>query len=297
MGSHLAEELLDAGYAVRVFDRSNRDRRNLVSIASEIEIIEGDFLNESDMRALVPGSDYVFHLVGTTLPANSNLNPVYDVESNVIGSIKLLELCVKAKVRKVVFSSSGGTVYGIPCRIPMDENHPTNPICSYGITKLMIEKYLQMFSHLRRLDYSILRISNPYGERQRPDSPQGVITVFLGCLHRKEPLHIWGDGSVTRDFLYVGDVVRAMRLVMEYSGPQRIFNVSAGQGTSVTALVQKLKDLTGIKPKIVYQPERTFDVPQNVLDNSAIRKAVGWHPETTLEQGIRRTWEWVKRQA
>lgn len=296
MGSHLTEELLAAGYSVRVFDRANRDRRNLASIADEIEIIEGDFSNKADLQAVVPGMDYVFHLIGTTLPASSNSNPVYDVESNVIGSVKLFELCQAERVRKVIFASSGGTVYGIPQRLPMDETHPTNPICSYGISKLAIEKYLHLFFYLHGTDYTILRISNPYGERQRLDASQGVIAVFLGCLAQNRPIHVWGDGSVTRDFLYVRDVALAMRLAMEYSGDQKVFNVSANHGVSVCELLKILLRVTGSKPEILEEPERSFDVPRNVLDNTVIRTSLKWEPRVGLEEGIRRTWEWVRKQ-
>lgn len=296
MGSHLAEELLAAGYGVRVFDRANRDRRNLSGIAGQIEIVEGDFLNESDIQAVVPGSEFVFHLVGTTLPASSNSNPVYDVESNVIGSIKLLEMCRREKVRKVVFASSGGTVYGIPRRVPIDEDHSTNPLCAYGISKLAIEKYLELYFRLYGLDYSVLRISNPYGERQRLDASQGVIAVFMGCLAKHHPLQVWGDGSVTRDFLYVGDVVRAMRRAIEYTGERKIFNISCGRGLAIADLIQALLRVTGTRPEILHDSQRTFDVPVNVLDNAAAQSALRWKPEMGLEEGLRRTWEWVRRQ-
>lgn len=297
MGSHLAEELLAAGYVVRVFDRPNRDRRNLASIARRIEIMEGDFLNESEVQTAVPGSDFVFHLVGTTLPASSNSNPVYDVESNLIGSLRLLDLCRQHAIKKVIFASSGGTVYGIPRRSPIDESHPTDPICSYGISKLAIEKYLNLYRHLHGVDFTVLRISNPYGERQRLDASQGVIAVFLGCLAQHQRLHVWGDGSVVRDFIYVRDVVQAMRLAMEHQGPQKIFNVSGKHGTSVSELIRVLLKVTGESPEIVREAERLFDVPENILDNTAARTLLNWEPQVGLEEGIRRTWEWVLQQS
>jgi UDP-glucose 4-epimerase len=296
MGSHLAEELLAAGYAVRVFDRANRDRRNLASIADQIEIIEGDFSNRADLQAVVAGMEFVFHLVGTTLPASSNSNPVYDIESNVISSVRLFELCQRERIKKLIFASSGGTIYGIPERLPIDESHPTLPLCSYGISKLAIEKYLHLFYHLHGMDYSILRISNPYGERQRLDGSQGVIAVFLGCLAHHLPLHLWGDGTVTRDFVYVGDVARAMRLAMEYSGERKIFNVSSCHGVSVSDLLEILLKVTGCRPEVLREPERSFDVPKNILDNTTIRKTLNWSPLVGLEEGIRNTWDWVKKQ-
>ncbi|MDD5543503.1 MAG: NAD-dependent epimerase/dehydratase family protein [Acidobacteriia bacterium] len=293
MGSHLAEELLEKGYRVRVFDRPERDRRNLAAIANQIEICEGDFQNEADLQDVVSDSEVIFHLVGTTLPASSNTNPAYDVESNVIGSIRLLELCARSRPKKIIFSSSGGTVYGVPERSPIDEQHSTHPICSYGISKLAIEKYIQLYARTAGLDYSILRISNCYGERQRLDASQGVVAVFLGSAALRRPIHLWGDGSVVRDFVYVKDVVRAFRLAMEYTGPERIFNVSANEGISISELLRTLTVVTGQSFEIVREAERKFDVPQNILDNRKIQRVLNWNPQVSFEEGLRRTWAWI----
>src|SRR5262249_54371938 len=161
-GSNLVEKLLTEGYPVRVFDTSTANRTNLASVESEVEFIEGDFLNPADIERALESVDFVFHLVGTTLPASSNSRPVFDVESNVAATIGLLQASVRYGIRRVVFASSGGTVYGNPLKIPIPEDHPTDPLCSYGITKLAIEKYLKLFHHLHGLDYTILRIANPY---------------------------------------------------------------------------------------------------------------------------------------
>jgi UDP-glucose 4-epimerase len=156
-----------------------------------MEFIQGDFTNAVDLERAVDGCTSCVHLVSTTLPKSSNLAPAYDVESNLVGTIRLLELAVRRGMRKVVFVSSGGTVYGIPRSIPIVETDPTEPISSYGITKLAIEKYLHLFHVMHGLDYSILRLSNPYGEGQRLNASQGAVAVFMGKVLDGEPIEIW----------------------------------------------------------------------------------------------------------
>src|SRR5262249_42060795 len=140
------------------------------------------------------GCQTCFHLVSTTLPKSSNADPVFDVESNVLATIRLLTQAIQTGLKKVVFVSSGGTVYGVPKQIPILETHATDPMCSYGITKLSIEKYLHLFHVLHGLDYTVLRLSNPFGEGQRVHASQGAVAVFLGKVLRGETVEIWGDG-------------------------------------------------------------------------------------------------------
>lgn len=161
--------------------------------------MEGDLGNHGLIREALEGIDVVFHLASTTLPKTSNDDPGYDVRSNVVDTIQLLEACVDAGVRKVIFASSGGTVYGVPERLPIKEDHPTNPISSYGIVKLTIEKYLGLFHYLYGLDYAALRISNPYGPYQDPAGQQGAISVFLHRILSGQPIAIWGDGEIVRE--------------------------------------------------------------------------------------------------
>ena len=189
IGSHLSEGLIKAGYFVVVFDKLNFSKRNIEHIKSNISVIEGDFNNEIDVKKSLEDIDYVFHLVSSTLPASSNQNPIYDVETNLISSLMLFDESIKKNVKKIIFISSGGTVYGIPNNIPIKEDNPRHPICSYGIIKKTIEDYLFMYNLLHGLDYNVFRLSNPYGERQNPLGMQGAIPVFLrkivegGCDH------------------------------------------------------------------------------------------------------------------
>jgi UDP-glucose 4-epimerase len=291
IGTHLVDGLLEEGHSVRTYDRSpNRFR----AVPRNVEYVEGELGNHGLIREAVEGVETVFHFVSTTIPKTSNDDPIYDVRSNLIDTLQLLESCVEAGVQKVVFASSGGTVYGLPQRIPITEGHPTNPITSYGIVKLATEKYLGLFDHLHGLDYTALRISNPYGPYQNPVGQQGAVPVFLHRLHAGHPITIWGDGSVVRDYLYVADLVEALKLAAEAETRQKVFNVGSGRGTSLNELVAIIAEVTGEWPEVEYVPGRVLDVPANVLYVTGVREELGWSPRTELAEGIDRTWEWIR---
>jgi len=289
IGSHLAEALLQAGHRVRIFDRPHLDRLPAFLQRGEFEVFTGDFLNPRTLSPALDGSEIVFHLVSTTLPKTSNDNPMYDIESNVMGTLRLLELCRQQGVRKVVFASSGGTVYGVPRSVPIDESHPTDPICSYGIHKLAIEKYLQLNHRIHGLDYCVVRPANLYGPRQRLDIAQGAVAVFLDRALRGKPIQVWGDGSAVRDYLYVGDAAEALLKAAAFEGAPRLFNIGSGAGTSLTQLIKEIEALLGRAVPVEYTAARSLDVPANVLDASLARRHLGWAPRTSLAEGLRRT--------
>ena len=241
------------------------------------------------------GCDVIFHLISTTLPRSSNENPIYDVETNVVGTLHLLEVAKKNAIKKLIFVSSGGTVYGIPQEVPIKESHPTEPICSYGIGKLAIEKYLNLFHLLHGLDYCVLRLANPFGERQRVAAEQGAVTVFLDKALRNEEIAIWGDGSVVRDYFYVGDAVSAMTKALAYKGSSGVFNIGSGTGQSLYQILDAIEALLGKPIRNTFFPARGFDVPVSVLDISRAAELLDWHPETTFTEGLSRTSRWLLR--
>ena len=294
MGSHLSRALLAAGHAVRVLERPNLTPVAVFPERSDLEWLEGDFLNADDVDRAVTGCEVVFHLISTTLPKSSNDNPVYDVESNLVGTLQMLEAVRRAGTRKVVFASSGGTVYGIPKEIPITETHPTDPVCSYGIGKLAIEKYLHLYRALHGLDYCVLRIGNPYGEGQRPTAGQGAVAVFLHKALHDEAIEIWGDGTVTRDYVYVGDVVQAFVTAMTCAAETRLFNIGSGVGHSLTELISAMEAMLGRPVARRFLPARAFDVPSNVLEISRASEVLGWRPQTPLLDGLRRTFGWLQ---
>ncbi len=295
IGSHLAQGLLAQGHEVRIFDRPNLMLPPELSADPRIEWFEGDFLNQDDLAQVVPGSEVIFHLVSATLPKSSNDNPAYDVQSNVVGTLHLLELARLHGIRRVIFASSGGTVYGLPRSLPVSEAHATEPLVSYGITKLAIEKYLHMYRELYGIDYCVLRLANPFGERQRVSAAQGAVAVFLHRALHGEMIHIWGDGSVTRDYIYIKDAVGAFIKAMNSTGEQRVFNIGSGQGLSLNDILTAIEKLLGKPVARNYESARKFDVPVNVLDITRAREHLGWQPAVRFEDGLVNTLAWMQQ--
>jgi UDP-glucose 4-epimerase len=295
IGSHLCDKLLEENYSVTIFDKLNFSRINLANNINRIKIIEGDFNNEVDIKNSIENIDIVFHLVSSTLPANSNENPVYDVETNLISSLKLFEECVEQKIKKVVFISSGGTVYGVPDKTPIIESHPLHPICSYGIIKKAIEDYLFMFNKIYGLDYSVFRLSNPYGERQNPFVAQGVIPVFLSKIIQNKKIEIWGDGEVTRDYIYIKDAVELLVKSLDYESKSKVFNLSSSKGYSLNELLRIMISITGSNPEVIFKEGREIDVPVSILDNALAMEAFNWKPVTDINIGISNTYNYLKK--
>lgn len=294
IGSHIVDALVGEGHYVRVFELPHSNTENLIHLTESIEMVFGDFSNMTDISSALDGMDVVVHLAGSILPGPSNKNPTYDVETTVIGTLNLLEKAVQEGVSKVVYASSGGTVYGIPNILPIPETHPTVPLCSYGITKLTVEKYLELFRHIHGLEYTVLRISNPYGERQRMDNIQGAIAVFLGRVLTGQPITIWGDGLVARDYLHISDLARAFLKVIEHDTRERIYNIGSGHAYSLKEIVNVIKHITGQNLCVEYADARKLDVPINCLDIRLAIRDLPWHPVISLEEGITQTWEWLR---
>lgn len=296
IGSHVSEALLREGHEVTIFDRP--EAPNLDRLQQKgATIALGDFLNQNDLQRALANQDAVFHLLSTTVPQTSNEDPAYDVETNVVGTLRLLDAARNASVKKVIFASSGGTVYGIPQEIPIKENHPTDPTSSYGIGKLIIEKYLYMYSILYGLDYCILRIANAYGERQRPTATQGVIPVFLGRAIRNHEITVWGDGSVMRDYVFIADISHALVKALTYSGELKVFNIGSGQAHSLNDVIHVIERVTGRPLQVRYTPGRSFDVPISVLDISRAGRYLHWTPTISLFEGIARMHAWMLKES
>lgn len=287
LGSHLVDGLLDAGHDVRVFDRAPAVIR-APSPRANFEFVEGDFLHPTALAAALEGCATCFHLVTSTGPRSSNANPASDIEENLVGTLRFLELARKAGVRKIIFSSSGGTVYGTPTLFPISETHPTDPLCSYGIAKLAIEKYLALFHRLYGLDYTILRIANPYGARARINGTMGVIETFAWQALNGDPIDVWGDGTVVRDFVYVTDVVAALLAAMTPHTNGQIFNIGSGAGLSLNELIARLENAVGRPISRHHRPARAFDTPANILDIQRATRVMEWHPKIALDDGIGR---------
>jgi len=296
IGSHLCDALLSAGHSVRLFDRLGVPPYRVFTEQEPIEWIQGDFSSTADIEKAVDGCQIVFHLVSTTLPKSSNDDPVYDVESNVVGTLRFLDAARHAGVEKIVFVSSGGTVYGVPQLIPISETHPTDPVSSYGIGKLAIEKYLHLYEVLHGMEYCVLRLANPFGERQRVNAAQGAVAVFMNRAIHNQPIEIWGDGSVVRDYIYIANVVDALVKAAFYSGKERLFNIGSGQGKSLNDILAVIEVLLNRPVNRTYLASRSFDVPANVLDIAHAQKHLAWSPQISFETGLTSTFLWLSKE-
>ncbi len=291
VGTHLVGLLAKQALGVRAVGLKPNPYRGEIS---GCEYIYGDWNDGGVLaRALDGEIGCVYHLVGTVDVEATNRNPADDVRQTVLGSLRLLDVCIAQRVRRVVFVSSGGSVYGIPRAIPISEDHPTEPISAHGISKLAVEKYLQLFHRLHGLEYRIARCSNPYGEWQNPFRRQGAVAVFLFKAVSGKPITVWGDGTVVRDYVYVGDVIEALVGLGEDQGPGGVFNVGGGRGVSIQELLEAVAQVTGRTPQVEFRSERPYDVPVNVLDISAIVARLGWRPKVGLLEGLYRTLKWI----
>jgi UDP-glucose 4-epimerase len=288
IGAHLVEALARAGYRVRSFDLPGSPLADRQGRHARIEVVDGDFTCEADLAEAVADCDICFHLVSTTLPETSNADPVFDVGSNLLATLRLLERAQRAGIRRIVFLSSGGTVYGHPREIPIPETHATDPLCSYGIVKLATEKYLELFRQLHGMDYVVLRVANPFGEGQRLKASQGAVAVFLGKALRDEPVEIWGDGSVVRDYVHISDVVAAILLAATCDSRGRVFNIGSGRGLSLNDVLDGIAQVVGRTPRRIYHAARPFDVPVNVLRIDRARDELGWRPTLSFIEGLER---------
>jgi UDP-glucose 4-epimerase len=294
IGSAIADRLLKDGHQLRIFERPRVEPYRSFAAGEAVEWVTGDMQSVHDLGAALEGMDVVLHLVSSTLPKSSNDDPVYDVQSYLVASLQLLDQMVAKGVGRIVFISSGGTVYGPPTQIPVPEDHRTEPQNSYGIVKLAIEKYLLMYDRLHGIRPTILRVANPFGERQRVETAQGAVGVFLHRALTGKRIDIWGDGSAVRDYIYISDVADAFAAAVDYDGDERIFNISSGHGTSLNELIAMIEATLGQSVARQYLPGRPIDVPVSILCNALARRELGWSPKVDLAAGLARTAHWMR---
>lgn len=290
IGTNLCRELVRRNARVRAYGAHS----SFPDALEQVEWTGGSFDDHDALAQVVAGSEAVFHLIGGSVPAKSNLDPIGDLKMSVVNTLALLDLCRRHGVRKVIFASSGGTVYGIPQQTPIAETHPTEPISAYGVSKLTAEKYLALYGYLHGVDYCVLRVANPFGPYQIPVNSQGVVCAVMHKALCGEPVEIWGDGEVVRDFIFISDVVDAMIRAVDYQGPHHVFNVGSGAGRSINQIVADTQSaLDGRPVETVYKASRPADVPTNVLDISLIEREMGWRPQVAWMDGLRRTAAWM----
>ena len=290
VGTNLCRSLVGKVDSLRAFGR----RQSFPDALRGINWIPGDFTNSSDIAAAVAGCDVVFHLVTATTPASSNVDKIVDIQSNVVSTLHLLDACREERVRRVIFVSSGGTIYGIPETIPTPEQAPLNPITAYGITKLAIEKYLALYEYLYGIEYRVLRVANPFGPFQTALRGQGVIAAFLAHALSGKPIEMWGDGSITRDYIYIDDVVEALELAALHNGKSRVFNIGSGVGRNLHEILVGIEKVLGKSIDIRRFEGRKVDVPRSILDIGLAAADLAWQPHTDFSDGLKKTIDWMR---
>lgn len=293
IGSHLVDKLYEEGHSVRCFGRyKSKDAIFNNNDSSNIEIFRGDFLSTESLENALENIDYVFHFISTTNPLTAENDPVFDLETNTKMSVELLKLCSMKNVKKVIFASTGGAVYGeVNSDRSIGEDICPKPISPYAISKLSVENYLRYFNQKYGLKYNILRISNPYGPRQNTLSGQGVISIFLEKIKINEPITVFGDGSMIRDYIYISDLVDMISSIFEKDSNETLYNVGSGTGYSINQIIESIESVTGIKAQIMHKDAPSTFISKVVLDTDKFTTEFGIKPKIDLEQGIKLTWD------
>lgn len=261
-----------------------------------VDVVESEFGTSADYETLVEEQDIVYHLVSTSVPSTSNRQIPEELTSNVVMTSLLLDACVKKGVKRIVFISSGGTVYGKEVRCPLPEETPLKPITSYGIQKMAIEKLLYMYRYMFGLDYRIIRLANPYGPYQRPNSVLGAVTTFTYKALKGEENVVYGDGSIVRDFIYIDDAIKGILNIANSDDSHRTFNLGCGYGTSIREVLQTIESALGIPVNVRYTEGRKVDVPVNYLDISRYETAFGMLNPISLEKGVQKTADFMMKE-
>ena len=294
IGSHLARALHRAGDDVLVLSRRAPVQTNASDLLHQIPILFADFSAVDWADILAPG-DTIYHCASSTTPQSSNDDPIADLEVNVKGTLRLLQALRGAERAKIIFISSGGTVYGPLTVSRAPESHPLEPITAYGVAKVAIEKYLGYFRTHYDLDARVVRLANPFGPGQNPEKRQGAATLLLYAALDKRTIEIWGDGSTVRDFIYIDDVVSS--LIAVATPPKKvfeskfIFNIGSGKGTSLSDILSYLRKNVDSNLSVIFKPARSFDVPSNVLDITLAREMLQWSPTVDFTTGMNLTLE------
>jgi UDP-glucose 4-epimerase len=293
IASHVVDRLINEGHQVVIIDdMSTGKESNLNPKAKLYKMDICDPALESVFQTEKP--DYVNHHAGQISVVRSVREPDFDVKVNVLGSLNIIQLSHKYNVKKIVSISSGGTVYGEPKYLPVDEDHPNLPLSPYGIDKFTTEKYLYMYGVIFGMNYTILRYSNVYGPRQDPHGEAGVVAIFtLKMLDGIQPT-IFGDGTATRDYIYVEDIVEANMLAFE-RGDREAYNIAVNKETSVNEIFSLLKAEFNFPHDVIYGDKRPGELQRICLTNHKAKAGLGWSPKVSLEEGIKRTVQYYKQ--
>ena len=290
IGRHVAQLLAASGHDVTLADRSPPSFDFPIGTSARIRWTRFEFAS-ADWEALIADADVIHLYAWTSIPATANANPLGDLTINVGATLGLLEAMRRWPSKRLVFASSGGTVYGRLQHAPVMEDHPFDPITAYGAGKATAEIYLRLYGALHGLDCRIARISNPFGAGQDLSRGQGAATTFLYKALTDQPIVIWGDGEVVRDYVHISDVAKALVLLSQVALPPGVttFNIASGVGISLNTIVAEIRHHLGKTIQVVREPARSFDLPISVLDIARASRHLGWQPQLSFSEGMQRS--------
>ena len=290
IGTNLVIELARRDHNITVVSKELKHCKHILNMNfPNVKCIRSDLSVDTDYRSLVKNQDVVYHLLSSTVPTTSNQHISQEIINNVVLSSNLLDACVSTDVKKVIFFSSGGTVYGKEVGCPLKEDTPTKPISSYGVQKITIEKLIYLYHYMYGIDYRIIRLGNPYGPFQRPNGVLGAVTMFTYKALCGEPIVVYGDGSVIRDFIYIDDAIRGVLNISENNCKHKTYNLGSGYGTSINDVLNCIRETLNINVSVEYTGGRKVDVPVNYLDISRYEETFGKLNPIPLSEGIRKT--------
>lgn len=292
IGSHIVEKLILQKRRITVIGRNVFPSRKL---PEGVHYVSGDYGKKGFLTDVLRGVDEVIQLAYASVPKTSFENPLSDIRYNLPPAVTLFEVASRLGINKLVLVSSGGTVYGKAKKIPIPEDHPTNPISPYGITKLATEKYALMFNELEALPVICVRPGNAYGEGQRPFVHQGFVATAMASILERKNITVFGETGTIRDYIHVSDVANGIIAALDHGKPGAFYNIGSGVGRcnqDVLAEIFPLAGSAGLHPTIKTAPLRSFDVPVNVLDSTKLFKETGWKPLISFSEGINKTWQW-----
>jgi len=295
IGSHLVPKLIASGRDVTVVGRSKTPRYSLPDKAS---YISGDFSQYELISSLVERNQEVVLLAYATVPNTSFEDPLADLLQNLPAAVQLFTLAAQREA-KLLLVSSGGTVYGNASRLPISENHSTNPISPYGVTKLTLENYAYLYAAIHGLKFVCVRPANAYGPGQRPFTGQGFIATAMASAMKGLPVRIFGKRGTIRDYLYITDLAEGLLTAFEKGELGQTYNLGSGIGLSNMDLLDAMKPIMsddGCRIGVEHLPERSFDVKANVLDSTKLMNLTGWQPKIPIKQGLRLTKDWLSRE-
>jgi len=294
IGSNLIKRLIQRKDVDLVaFDLFTDGKIRNLDFSENLEFFSGNFLNRDDIQRALEGVNYVFHCISLTTPGSSMNDPVMDVDTNIKGTIILLEECVRAGVGRIIYASSGGAIYGDQGKEIYSETDSVLPISPYAISKATIEHYLRYFKRHYGLDSLVLRYSNPYGPGQNVVGSQGIIPIFLHLVSEKKPIVVFGDGTNVRDYIYIDDLINITEKLFDRKTLFDVYNVGSGIGVTINDVVSTIKKVTKEPVTVNYLPSRDADVKRVVLDLSRLESETYLESATSLENGIMRTWNWL----